>query len=250
MAQKTFLQLVNKVQLNLRESQTTDLSSAYAQLLGEYVNQAKEQVEDSWRWRALTTTIGFTTVDHQQAYALTSTASPAATSSNSRFPDERSYVLKDSKNNDSAFDITQIASNVIYQLRKVPREDNVGDIYLGPARSTSQPYTFSYSVESGTPTIYLTDPPPVSRVLAFRMCIAQTELVNTTDTLLIPWRPVVSLATFFAMQERGEELGQTADLYMSRYNAELARDQDTDRDGSYDQLLVDTGSGASGGIFG
>lgn len=235
---KTYLQLINKVLVNLRETVVTDLSATYTQLVAEFVNLAKETVEDSWRWRILTNELRITTTANGVTYPLTLAGGATNVTTAGVYPDERSFVLKDDKNNSQAFDITQIASNVLYPIRQVAKEDLQGDIYLAPSRSQSLPYMFAYSMEGGTPTIYLSDPPPASRLCAFRMCIPQAEFTAGTEVLSVPWRPVVSFATGLAMQERGEELGQSADLYITRYNAELIRAQELDRDFSYDQLLV------------
>src|SRR5262249_4648751 len=92
-------------------------------------------------------------------------------------------------------------------------------------------------------------PPYGGRTIACRMFIPQAELVPGTDestALLVPWRPVVSLATALAMQERGEELGQSADLYFSRYNAELLRAQETDRNASKGRVSGQLNVGAVG----
>jgi hypothetical protein len=35
--------------------------------------------------------------------------------------------------------------------------------------------------------------------------VPQDELDDTTDTLTIPWRPVVDKAVYYAMEERGSE---------------------------------------------
>ncbi len=235
---KTYLQLVNKVLVNLREATVGDLSAAYSQLIGEFVNQAKETVEDSWRWRILSSEIQLTTVAQQINYFLDLAAtSPAVTLVSGNYPDERSALLKDDEGTYQAFDITQAGSLVVYQLRHTVREDQIISGYLAPARTQNIPYGFTYTMEGGRPQIFLVDPPPGSRVLSFRFCVPQPEFTTGTETLLVPWRPVVSLASALAMQERGEELGESADLYFSRYNSELIRAQENDRDGSYDQLL-------------
>jgi len=237
---KTYLQLVNKVLVNLRQATVGDLSAAYTQLVGEFVNQAKETVEDSWRWRILASEVQVTTVAQQINYYLDLAAnSPAATLVSGNWPDERSYLLKDDADNYQAFDITQASSLVVYQLSHVVREEQVLSGYLAAARTTNIPYTFTYTTEGGRPQVFLLDPPPVGRVLAFRFCVPQPEFTTGAETLLVPWRPIVSLATGLAMQERGEELGESADLYFTRYNSELLRAQENDRDGSYAQLLVD-----------
>ena len=245
MTTHTYLDVVNKVLVNLRENTVSAVNAtAYSTLIGEFVNNAKETVEDSWPWRNLATEMTFNTVGSQVKYLLDNngTNSPLATSNTGRFPDDRSYILKDDKDNYQCFDTTSVASLVIYQLAYVPRERCEGDILLAPGRSQSQPYLFTYTWEANRPIFYMVNPPYDSRTILSRWCIPQSELVPGTDentTLLVPWRPIVSLATANAMRERGEELGEKADLYETRYNAELIRAQENDRAYANDQLKVD-----------
>lgn len=239
---KTYLQIVNKVLVNLREASRASVATdVYSTLIGEYVNVAKETIEDSWTWRALTSEIRFVTVDHQVQYFLDAAAtSPAVTLTSGNYPDDRASILKDDADNEQVFDITQVAANVIYNLTSYSRGKQVQDGFVAASRSTTTPYKFAYTMEGGRPAMYLADPPPVGRTVSVRMCCPQPELTSDSTAVLVPYRPIVSFATFLAMQERGEELGTSADLYLARYNSELVRAQELDRDGYYEQLLVDT----------
>jgi hypothetical protein len=250
----TYLDCVNKVLVNLRETagQTAVNATAYTTLIGEFVNQAKETVEDSWQWSSLNSEVQFTTVLSQTKYFLDNAGVPAVTVVQGRYPTERSFVLKDDRNYDMVFDTTLASSLVLYQMTGIPRERATGDLYLAPARTPSNPYLFAYAWEYDSSTsaeravFYMVNPPIASRTINVRMFCPQSEFIPGTDettVMLCPWRPVVSLATALAMQERGEELGQSADLYFSRYNAELLRAQETDRLASKarfnDQLIVE-----------
>lgn len=244
MSQKTYLQLINKVFVNLRETAVADLSAAYTNLIGEFVNVAKETVEDTIQWRALSSEVRFTTIASQVAYYVDqAAAAPAATLVSGNWPDQRSFVMQDDSNNDQAWDITNVGTNVLYPLVKTSRESVVANGYTAAATSVTQPYKFAFTTEGGRPSIILSDPPMGSRLLAFRMCVPQVELAVISDVMIIPWRPVVLLATCLAMQERGEQLGASADLYMSQYNMALLREQEKDRDSSYDQLTADYADG-------
>ena len=235
---KSYLQLVNKVLVNLRVSAVADLTSAYAGVVGEFVNMAKEEVEDSWRWRVLSSEVQFTTVASQTKYFIDSLAnSPTVTLASGNYPDERSALLYDDQDNVVAFDITQVSSNCIYPLKHVARENIVDDLYLAPSKTPMQPWAFAYTTEAQRPTIYLADPPIGSRNLTFRFTVPQPELVNTTDSLLVPWRPVVLKATALALAERGEELDGNTD-WIGEYNKALLRAQENDKDRSYDQLMA------------
>lgn len=245
MAALTALQLVQKVLVNLRANSTiTDFSDAYSALVLEYVNVAKEEVEDSWRWRVLSSEVKFTTVQSQTNYFIDAAAnSPSVTLASGNYPDDRSSLLYDDQDNVMAFDITNVAANSIYPLKHVARENIVSDVYLAPSRTPVQPYAFAFTTEGNRPQIILDDPPLASRLLTFRFTVPQPQLVNTTDSLLVPWRPVVTRAIALAISERGEELAGGVD-YNSLYAMQLIRAQENDRDRSYDQFM-NKGTGQS-----
>ena len=68
----TYLQLVNSVLRRLREDEVTSVSqNSYSKLIGEFVNDAKRTVEDSYDWTALRTTLTVTTDDTTFNYVLT-----------------------------------------------------------------------------------------------------------------------------------------------------------------------------------
>lgn len=228
---KTYLQVVNNVLLNLRETQVTDLSSTYAQLIGEFVNQAKEKVASAWRWKALSSTLQFTTVLNQTQYALTNSASPTVTSTSGNFPDQSAEILTDEEGNQQVFDATTAASGGLIRLRRTTRERELAlNIYLAN-QSPVQPNGFSYSFEGGTPFFTLVGAPIGGRVMLLRMKVPQGAFTLGSEIFLLPTRSITSYATFLAMEERGEELSERSALYLDRHNQELQREIERDADG-------------------
>lgn len=239
MAQKTYLQLVNKVLVNLRETVVTDLSSSYAQLVGEFINQAKEKVEDAWRWKSLSSTFLFTTIANQIAYPISAAAlSPAVSSSLGIYPTGREEILTDEEGNVQAFDVTTATTGTLVRLQRVTRENEYTlNTYLA-TQSQIQCNFFSYVSTTAQGLLTFVQAPQGSRIINVRMKVPQDEFSIGTETLLVPWRPLVSWATFLAMEERGEELSEKSSLYMDRHNQELQRsiEQDTMGEKQYDQL--------------
>jgi hypothetical protein len=231
---KTYLQAVQKVLVNLRESPITDLSAVYSQLLGEFINQAKEKVEAAWRWKGLSTSVSFSTVLNQTGYVLSATATPVCTSTSGNFPaDERAEILTDDSNNQQVFDTTTASSGGFIRLGRVSREQELAsNIYLAN-QAPVQPSRFSYSFENGIPAFYLMGAPTGARSMLLRMKVPQPEFVTLagTEVFLTPWRPIVSFATFLAMEERGEELSEKSSLYLDRHNQELERSIEMDMSG-------------------
>lgn len=242
---KTYLQVVNNVLLNLRENQVTDLSASYSQLIGEFVNQAKEKVEAAWRWRQLSSTITFTTVLNQTQYLLTSTATPTVTSNTGNFPTGTAEILTDQEGNQQVFDATTASSGGLIRLRRESRERELAlNIFLAN-QAPVQPNGFSYSYENGQPFFYLVGAPYGGRNMMIRMKVPQQAFSIGTEVFLTPVRPIISYATFLAMEERGEELSEKSSLYLDRHNQELERDIERDLDGEqgYMQLKNLEGGG-------
>ena len=68
----TYLNLVNNVLRRLREEEVSSVSeNTYSKLAGDFVNDAKKLVEDSWDWSALRTTLTVTTSAGTFNYVLT-----------------------------------------------------------------------------------------------------------------------------------------------------------------------------------
>jgi hypothetical protein len=248
----TYLQACSKVLLNLRENPITDLSAPYSQLIGEFINQAKEKVELAWRWKNLITSLTFTTNAGQIAYPLTSTAaSPAITSSSNLFPDDgRAEIVDDQANNWSVFDATTAPTGGLIRLLRETREREMAlNIYLAN-QSPVQPNAFSFATENNVPTLFLVGAPIGGRIMLVRMKVPQEQFSVGSELFLTPWRPIVSYATFLAMEERGEELSEKSSLYLDRHNQELERAIEVDMAGEevYMQRKAIDGNGVAGSL--
>jgi hypothetical protein len=244
----TYLQAVQKVLLNLRESAITDLSAVYSQLIGEFVNQAKEKVEAVHKWKGLNTTLSFTTVLGQTQYILAPTASPVVASTSGNFPlDERANILTDEEDNQSVFDVTTAQQGGLIRLRRVSREREVAlNVFLA-SQSPVQPNGFSYSYENGQPVFALVGAPISGRAVSIRMKVPQTQFVTGSEVFLTPWRPIVSFATFLAMEERGEELSEKSSLYKDRHDQELERAIEADLAGEDQYMMLKNPEGTAVG---
>lgn len=219
MAKKTYLQLVNSVLTNLRESTVSDFSSAYGALVANFVNQAKEKVEDAWNWRCLTQSATFNSVSGKQSYVLDGTDGTITFAAGYALS-ERSYPARDEDG------LAQVYCNTtgnVRRLREYSYENLIRELRLAVPLTNQPPYGFAYSLPNQVPTLYLARAPDAVYAIEARFVAPQGELVATTDTLIVPYRPVISYATWMAMHERGEELGTQADLFQSLAADELAR---------------------------
>lgn len=226
---RTYLQLVNDVLANLRESPVSTLAAAppYPSLIAAYVNKAKEKVEDAWAWRALTTACNITTTVGQAAYVLDNTAPPSQNTYSSgtlvpnRYITDRAFLIRDSEG--VANVIATLTGSVVLRLTEWAYEDLIWNIRAVVVLVNQPPYGFAYSPVGGTPTLLLARPANAAYNVEARFCNPQIPLAVDADIMLCPYQPVVSFATALAMQERGEELGTNADLYMDFYRDELTR---------------------------
>ena len=108
----SFRTTLNKVLVRLREDTiSSDWSGAindstavddYQKLIGEFVNEAKQIVEDSWNWGALRTVISLNTTSGTSQYTITGV-------------NNRSRILQviDSTNN---VNLTQTSDNYFYRV--------------------------------------------------------------------------------------------------------------------------------------
>ena len=60
----TYLEIVNKVLVRLREEQVTSVSeNEYSSLISDLTNVTKNEIENAWNWKALRNTFTITTVE-------------------------------------------------------------------------------------------------------------------------------------------------------------------------------------------
>lgn len=185
-----YLQLVNAVLRRLRESevstvQGTGNNNSYARLIGDYVNEAKAQVEDAWQWTYLKQELTVTTANGTSEYTITG--------SGNKFSINMAY-------NDTADS----------ELTEMPIEEWIALNNLSaPISGDVEQYAFAGKDSVSEDIKIKVYPVPNSiQTLKFFGTVRGGNLSADTDTLLLPDRPVILLATAMAMEERGEDNGQ------------------------------------------
>jgi len=183
----TYLEVVNKVLIRLREDQVTSVdSNEYSRLIGEFVNDAVRQVEDAWDWSALRSTI-------------------TATTQEGIF----SYVLTGSGNGSKMLDVINDTSNDFMDYQSQTWFDRV---YLIDSVKTGAPkdYTFNALDDNGDTVVDVYPVPDKAYLLRFNMVLRAGELNNDTDKIKTPTAPIIHLAQAMAVRERGESGAQSA----------------------------------------
>jgi hypothetical protein len=187
----TYLQLVNKVMLRLRENKVADnvlqsdsTESSYARLIGEFVNEAKAQVEAAWDWSALRSTLTLTTS-----------------------ADVFNYELNGTQNNFKVLDVLNDTSNFNMEYRDA---EWFNQQFLTTTPQVGAPYYYNFNGVSadGDTQVDIYPIPDGVYSLRFNVTLRNAPLVNDNDKLLIPSRAIILLATAMAIEERGEDGGQ------------------------------------------
>lgn len=199
---QTYLQLVNSVLLRLREAsvstaQGSGTTNQYARLIGQFINEAKAQVEQAYDWGVLRTNT-----------AVNTTASVA------------SYNITGTNNSTRVFDVFDDTND--NRLEQRPREWFNDKTYLETTDS-GMPHYFCFDgidTATGELKIKLYPTPDATYTIRVDHKTIQPDLSLDTDELKVPARPVVLLAWAMAIEERGEDAGQqSTNAYRSGLSA-------------------------------
>lgn len=199
----TYLELVNKVLLRLREPEVTTVqgsgtSNQYARLIGEFVNDAKAEVEAATDWSALRTTLTLTTS-----------------------ADVFNYELNGTGNNFKVLDVLNDTSNFVMQYKDAAW---FNEQFLLTTPETGEPafYNFNGVSADGDTQVDIYPKPDGVYSIRFNVTLRNPTLSADADTVVIPTRPIILLATAKAIEERGEDGGQQSMNAYGAYRSVLA----------------------------
>ncbi len=180
----TYLEIVNRVLRRLREQEVQSLtSSSYSILIADLVNEVKRDVENSWNWSALRTTL-------------------TATTANDLF----NYVLDGSSTRFKVLDVINDTTNIYMENRSGAWFDQQ---FLMATVQKAAPayYNFNGVDSNGDTQVDIFPIPDGVYDLRFNVILPQADLVNTTDVLKIPAPLVIEGTIARAISERGEDGG-------------------------------------------
>ena len=195
----TYLQIVNKVLIRLRERTVSSVSqTTYSTMVGEFVNDAKRDVENAWDWGALRDIVTVTTADGTSTYALTG------------FGQEGKIL---SAWNDTSNRNMYSRSQAWFDRKNYGGETVSGSPYL---------YTFRGEDSSDDAQLELWPVPDGVYSLKLNCKVPQAELSDDADVLTIPWRPVVLQAVAMLAEEKGETDGTSSLRYFKMADAAIS----------------------------
>lgn len=187
----TYLELINKVLVGLREDTALGISDHLSRLIGQFVNEAKEEIEDSGPWYALRTTVTGATVANTATVDFTASTN------------ERSYVLYDMANAVPQVWCTTTGQPI--RLQEITPQEMEHYYKSYTTVPTGTPYAFSVTTANDGITMKLWPTPDAAYTITAQFVVPQAELTATTDVLTISAAPVWKLALAKAMDERGSE---------------------------------------------
>lgn len=183
----TYLQLVNAVLRKLREEEVTTVDeSDYSKLIGDFVNDAKRLVEDTWDWTGLRHTYSITSVAGTAIYSLSGFGTRS----------KILYVHNETRN-------AQVLRESLQRIRQMNLES---DNAQGPVAY----FAIDGLDGSGDAQIRLYRTPDSVESFSVYTVKRTADLSSDTDTTLVPDSPIIQWAYSYALRERGETGGQSA----------------------------------------
>jgi len=180
----TYLEVVNKVLRRLREPTVASVGeNSYSALIGELVNVAKREIEDSWNWSALRTTLTATTA-----------------------PDLFNYVLRGAGTRFRVLEIINDTDNFFMQPRDGKWfESNL--LMVPVTKGSPLYYNFNGVTTYGDTQVDVFPVPNGVYTLRFNVVMPQDDLTTDAEVVQIPYQLLIEGVLARAIAERGEDGG-------------------------------------------
>jgi hypothetical protein len=194
-----YIQLVNSVLRRLRETEVSSVAdNAYSKMIGEFVNDAKRQVEDAYAWNALTDTLSAVTATNLFNYVLVGSG--------------------------QRFRIMDVINDTDDFFLKYQTTNEMNRLFLMTSSEKGSPrfYNFNGVDANGDTQVDLYPIPNGVYNIRFNIIRPQVPLSTDADRLLVPSEPVIFNACARAFAERGEDGGIASGEMYALYNQSLA----------------------------
>ena len=195
----TYLDLVNNVLRRLRETEvSTVAANSYSKMVGDFINDAKDLVENAWDWSELRTLITLTTSDGDYTYTLTGSG----------------HKIKE-------FLVINDTSDIVMEYRTSNWFEKQF-LLQTPLSGAPKYYTYNGADSNGDMILEVYPKPDGIYSLKFKAAKRNASLSSDSDTMKIPAVPVIHLAVAFASRERGETGGTSTPEYFEMANKYLS----------------------------
>ena len=200
MALPTYLELVNDILVRMREPEVSTVQeNTLSKLIGKLVNDAKRQVEDSFKWSALVTDLTVTTSAGTSVYSVVGSGSR--------------YKVSELHNTTNYTGLSPVS---------LARYNLWSGSSASPQTGAPMYYCFNGIDSSGDSKVMLWPVPDATYSINVQVYLPQTALTNDSDTLKVPSEPVILGAFARALVERGEDGGLNSSEAYGLYKASLA----------------------------
>jgi hypothetical protein len=177
----TYLEAINSVLVRLREPKVSvSDETPYSALIGEFINDAVNQVENAWDWAALRATVRVNMVEGVFSYTLPDIY----------YNSEVHRIICEETNNFLTYASQEWMTNKFFNTTLVDGQ---------PTH-----YTMNGMNEDGDSIIDIYPKPDQAYTLYVEVVKRTHRITANDETLIVPWFPVVQLALAFAIRERGE----------------------------------------------
>ena len=190
---------MNNILRRLREETVNTVSeTTYSTMVSDYINDAKQIVEETTDWSALRETVSISTTASDNTYSLTGGGDSVKVMS----------VINDTQNCFMVYQTKDWFNNALYIAEAV--------------QGAPKYYTFNGLDASGDTQVLVGPTPDGVYSLRFDVIKRQADLSNNLDVLLVPSKPVINMALALLARERGETGGTSVSEYFEIANKTLA----------------------------
>lgn len=194
----TYLQIVNTVLRRMREKEVNSVSATpYSRLIGDLVNDIKNEVESSWDWNAL-----------RQSFMVNTTAGLF------------NYLLVNSQPGTKILNAWNDTS--LFEMQMMGTLDAERSFLMERQSGFPMVYNINGTNVNGDLQVDVYPIPDGVYSLSFNAVVPQADLVDDVAVLRVPHRPVVEGTIARAIQERGEDGGMPSELAYGRYQTALS----------------------------
>lgn len=191
----TYLEAINYVLRRLREQPVTDsVETEYSTMIGGYINDARQMVEDAFDWGGLHDELTITTVASTASYTLDGAG-------------EKAHVTQvlDTTNNTT---LTQVNADWITKNQEINAVE-------GPPSY----YAFDEVGSDNDPKIVFWPTPDAVYSIKVQTEKSGVDLTNNSTVIPVPSFPVVQFALAMAREERGDVGQAPGTVYEVAYKA-------------------------------
>jgi hypothetical protein len=221
--------LLNNVLRGLRRDIVSGTTNSYHLLLIQFLNIAKDTLEQKWDWHALRSTVTVTVTASTETFTLSAAgAADIDVGDKARLLYEKHVMYANGAQTIETSEISagaqpqvfDVSDSTEYRMQEIPWERFERLRLTDDGETTAKPQYFALRRVSGFYQLGIWPMASGSRTLKMRFVIPQAVIPSAdmeAYTLSIPDGPVWMRALWMAAQERGEDTGRPLSTLEQEY---------------------------------